>query len=199
MSLPSTCGRHRHGVERLRGADAVEIDRHVGGARVDREHRHRIGVLGAGAALLALAFALDCCCCLLVGLRRPSNSDADAGHDDEADEGDALSVRGRVIAACGRSALGPVHGGDTSRRRAPGTGSARPAGAQAAPSARLSSAWNSVCWVCSTVTRSTVPSRRRVSAISKARREAVDHVALQPLALGGVLDRDQRVLDVGEA
>ena len=34
---------HRYGVERLCGADAVEIDRHIGGLRSDREHRHRLG------------------------------------------------------------------------------------------------------------------------------------------------------------
>ena len=34
---------HQHGVERARGADAVEIDRHVGALRDRRAHRHRIG------------------------------------------------------------------------------------------------------------------------------------------------------------
>ena len=48
---------------------------------------------------------------------------------------------------------------------------------------RLSWAWNRGCWVFSTVTRSTAPSRSRVSEISNARRELSHHLALQPLAL----------------
>ena len=35
--------------------------------------------------------------------------------------------------------------------------------------------------------------------MSKARRDAAHHLALQPLAHGGLLHRDQRPLDVGKA
>ena len=62
----------------------------------------------------------------------------------------------------------------------------------------VSSAWNSVSWVFSTVTMSAVPARSCCSASSKARREAVDDIALQLQLDRGLLDREQRIVDVGE-
>ena len=43
----------RDGIERFRGADAVEIDRHIGNPCLDRQHRHRIvpGLVPATACL----------------------------------------------------------------------------------------------------------------------------------------------------
>ena len=44
---------HGHGVERLDGADGVEIDRHIGAGRGGDEHRHRpLGGEAAAAPLL---------------------------------------------------------------------------------------------------------------------------------------------------
>ena len=84
-------------------------------------------------------------------------------------------------------------------RRAPDRGSTRPANAPSRAVTRFSSAVNSACWVISTVTRSTVPSRSRVSAMSKARREASTTCCCSRSRSAPSCDRDQRLLDVGEA
>ena len=64
---------------------------------------------------------------------------------------------------------------------------------------RLSSAVNRVCWVCSTVTRSTVPSRNLVSASWKAWREVLTTTCCRRSRSARVGDGDQRDLHVTEA
>ena len=49
---------HQDGIEGLRGADAVEIDGHVGAPRIDRQHRHDIVCIAASAEAEASAAAL---------------------------------------------------------------------------------------------------------------------------------------------
>ncbi len=52
ISLPSTCGRTVTVFERARGADTVEIDRHVGALGQRGDHRHGAGGEAAAALLL---------------------------------------------------------------------------------------------------------------------------------------------------
>src|SRR5262249_18163343 len=86
---------HRHGVERLGGADAVEIDRHIGNARLDRDHRYRVARVAATAAL-ALAFAgLAAGLLLLLADLLPGRRIIhDAGCEDEADEREGYTSLG---------------------------------------------------------------------------------------------------------
>ncbi len=116
---------HGHGVERLDGADGVEIDRHVGFGRGGDQHRHRPAFGAEAAAAL---------------LRRRAGEDVDqrrGDHDDDQPD--------RQIAAGAHFGLCPdllrqftVHwrfppASAASRRRAPDKGSRSPAHARDAP------------------------------------------------------------------
>ena len=54
MSLPSTCGRTVTVFKRSGGADAIEIDRHVGNLRGGGNDRNRPVALRAAGALARL-------------------------------------------------------------------------------------------------------------------------------------------------
>jgi hypothetical protein len=99
--LPSVCG-HMVTVLSARVIDAVEMNRHVGEPRIDREHRHGVGTVG-GAALLAEAALV-----LLLHhrRRRPIPISGDAGHHDEADEGDGCPSRCHCVVIAMSSAGG---------------------------------------------------------------------------------------------
>ena len=84
------------------------------------------------------------------------------------------------------------------RRPAPGTGCWPPAVSTAAPAPACSRAVNSVCWVCSTVRRLTVPPRNCVSDTSKALREAVTASACSRSCRVNLRQGHQRLLDIGE-
>ena len=189
---------HRHGVQRPDGADAVEIDRHVGPLGQGRDDRDRPVIAAAAAAKARL---------LLLLRRLPPNGSGDPDQN-EGNEGsrDRSSCGSPSPASLSRSA--PINSGAAGRFTAhyvhfmglwrhlnADSGLWRPfrrlvAGpsslgfCQPPPSAwnsettavrrsnwacaRTSWAWNSVCWVCSRVTRSMVPSRSRVSDMSNA-------------------------------
>src|SRR5262249_3735071 len=152
---------HGHGVERFGGADAVEIDRHVGRARGRRQHRNRIGRRRAAAAA-APPEGLH----LLVRLRAGGGADFPGDHQ--------CADQQNGYAPLERHCLMFAIGGAGGRNQPPPSAWNRLS--TALKRARWSttsvfSAWNKVCWTCSRVTRSMVPSRSLVSESSKARRE----------------------------
>ena len=198
ISLPSTCGRTVTVLSALVVPTRVEIDRHVGARGGRGQHRHRAGRGEARGA------RRRCCCC---GACMPKRRRRAPRRPRRARSGSSSPRRRRLARLRLQLRAWAVHRASAASR---GLGIQPPPERLIEADDRLqwasrastsvSCAGISVCCVCSTVTRSIVPSRSRCSEISKARRELVDHRPLQPFRCSAVWRMlVERVLDVGEA